>query len=190
MGPVAGLVGAARPGGSARRAAADHWRNDPLRPGDDPTAPPAALALTLPAARSWSGILVRPGRTFSDLDLWLATTSPGFCRIAAQPEAVDTDIATPAFRWGGAAIASEAGSFAYLTTRPAPATGDDPALELGVRAHGPGCDDLAASLLEQLSRWDRDHRDSALRIEAHRKPAHVTATTVIDKPHTLLAVIW
>jgi protein-L-isoaspartate(D-aspartate) O-methyltransferase len=113
-----------------------------------------------------------------------------FCRVAAQPEAVEADVADPAFRWGGAAITSEDGSLAYLTIRSAQPAGNGPALELGVRAHGPGSDDLAAALLEQVSRWDKEYRGLSPRIEARRKPAQVAATTVIDKPHTLLTVIW
>jgi protein-L-isoaspartate(D-aspartate) O-methyltransferase len=163
-----------------------------LLPGDGPAASPASLvrALATPAIRSWSGILVRAGRQFADLDLYLAATSHGFCRIAAQPEAVAADVAAPAFRRGGAAMAGEAGSFAYLTKRPASPAEDGLVFELGVRSHGPGRHDLAAALLEQISQWDRKYRDLPPSIEAHRKPAQVTATTVIDKPHTLLAVIW
>ncbi|MGH8917172.1 MAG: methyltransferase, FxLD system, partial [Actinomycetes bacterium] len=162
--------------------------------GDGCTAPQEALAraLTQPAARSWSGIVIRSGRPFTDLDLWLATTSQGFCRIIAYPEAVDTDLATPAFRWAGAAVTNETDSFAYLTIRPAePAElGDGPVFELGGRAHGPHRDDLTTSLLEQIQHWDNEYRDTTPRIAAHLKPSQVTAMTVIDKPHTLLAVTW
>jgi protein-L-isoaspartate(D-aspartate) O-methyltransferase len=160
--------------------------------GDGRTAPPDALthALTQPAIRSWTGIVIRSGRPFQDLDLWLATASDGFCRIVAQPEAVETDLATPAFRWGGAAVTNETDSFAYLTIRPSEPADDDPAFEVGVRAHGPHRDNLMTSLLDQIRRWDTEHRDTTPRIDAHLKPSHVTATTVIDKPHTLLTVTW
>jgi protein-L-isoaspartate(D-aspartate) O-methyltransferase len=163
-----------------------------LLPGDGPTAPPEAVAraFTGPAIRYWSGIVVRPGQPFAELDLWLATTSRRFCRIAALPEAVEADVATPAFRWGGAAITSEAGSIAYLTIRPAEPADDGPAFELGARAHGSGRDDLAAALLEQVSRWDKEYRGRSPRIEAHRKPSQAAATTIINKPHTTLAVSW
>ncbi|MEV6984659.1 methyltransferase, FxLD system [Sphaerisporangium sp. NPDC051017] len=160
--------------------------------GDGSTAPPNALAhaLTQAATRTWSGISIRSGRPFQDLDLWLATTSRGFCRIVAQPEAVGTDLATPAFRWGGAAVTNETDSFAYLTIRPSEPADDGPVFELGVRAHGPRRHDLTTTLLEQFGHWDTKHRDTTPRIEAHLKPSQVTATTVIDKPHTLLTVTW
>jgi protein-L-isoaspartate(D-aspartate) O-methyltransferase len=170
-----------------------------LLPGDGCTALPAALAgaLTAPSTRTWSGVSLRPGQPFQNLDLWLATTSPGFCRIVAAPEAVAVGLATPAFRFGGAAITNGTDSFAYLTTRPAahaPAATPDgrTVLEPGVRAHGPQADGLAATLLDQIQRWDKEHRDTSPRIDAYLKPAQpaVTAVTVIDKPDTVLTVTW
>ncbi|MFC4585344.1 methyltransferase, FxLD system [Sphaerisporangium corydalis] len=160
--------------------------------GDGRTAPSHALAraLSQPALRSWSGISIPSGPSFQDLDLWLATTSREFCRIVAQPEAVDTDLATPAFRWGGAAVTNEIDSFAYLTIRPSDPVGDGTLFELGVRAHGPERDRLTTSLLERIRDWDTNHRDTTPRIDVYFKPVQVTATTVIDKPHTLLAVTW
>ncbi|MGH3694163.1 MAG: methyltransferase, FxLD system [Pseudonocardiaceae bacterium] len=160
--------------------------------GDGRTAPPEALSRSLaqPSTRSWSGISIRSGQPFQDLDLWLATTSPGFCRIVVQPEAVAADLATPAFRWGGAAVTNETDSFAYLTIRPAEPADGGPTFELGVRAHGPHRDQLTASLLKQIRRWDTEHRDTTPRIDAYLKPAQVTVATVIDKPHTVLAVTW
>ncbi|WP_322750488.1 MULTISPECIES: methyltransferase, FxLD system [unclassified Frankia] len=164
--------------------------------GDGRTAAPDALAhaLTEPAARSWSGISIPSGSPFQNLDLWLATTSQGFCRIVAHHHAVETDRATPAFRWGGAAVTNETDSFAYLTMRPTeptePTDREGTVFELGVRAHGPHHDNLAASLTEQIQHWDREHRGSTPRIDAHLQPAQITATTVIDKAHTRLAVTW
>ncbi|MEU8269003.1 methyltransferase, FxLD system [Sphaerisporangium sp. NPDC049002] len=161
--------------------------------GDGRTAPPEALARALdePATRSWSGIAIPSGRTFQHLDLWLATTCQGFCRIVAQISAVETDLATPAFRWGGAAMTNETDSLAYLTIRPADVPGI--LFELGARAHGPHGSDLATSLMDQIQLWDKEHRDTAPRIDAHLKPCdrtHLAAMTVIEKVHTVLAVAW
>jgi protein-L-isoaspartate(D-aspartate) O-methyltransferase len=157
-----------------------------------PVSPAAALAHSLaqPAAHAWSGTVIRSGQPFQDLDLWLATTTPGFCRIIATQDAVDSGLATPAFRWGGAAVTSGTGSFAYLTMRPAEPAGDRPFLEIGTCAHGPGRDDLTATLLEQVGRWAKEHRDTTPRIDAYLKPSHATGTVVIDKPHTILTVTW
>jgi len=149
-----------------------------------------ADAVTQPATRTWSGISIRSGQPFQNLDLWLATSCHEFCRIVAQPQAVETDLATPAFRWGGAAVTNDTDSLAYLTIRPGETVGDGSIFELGVRAHGPHRDDLTALLLEQIQLWDKDHRETTPRIAAYLKPAHVTAMTVIDKPHTVLTVTW
>lgn len=165
-----------------------------LLPGG-PVSPAAALteALAQPAARAWSGTVIRSGQPFQNLDLWLAATTPGFCRIIASQAAVDSGLATPAFRWGGAAVTSETGSFAYLTMRPAehagPA-GDRLFLEIGACAHGPARDDLTATLLEQVSRWAKEHPDTTPRIDAYLKPSRAAGTCVIDKPHTILTVTW
>ncbi|KAA9379638.1 methyltransferase, FxLD system [Microbispora cellulosiformans] len=178
--------------------------------GDGRTAPPGPLAhaLTQPALRTWTGITIRSGAPFQDLDLWLATTGSGFCRIIAQPDAVASDLAEPAFRWGGAAVTNESDSFAYLTIRPAePADDTGTRYELGVRAHGPHRDDLAAALTEQIHRWDSDHRATTPRIDAYLKPIHrgpgqvesrrieshqigSDTAAAIDKPHVLLTVTW
>jgi len=161
--------------------------------GDGRTAPPERLAraLTKPAARTWIPVTIRSGQPLHDLDLWLATTSRGFCRIIAQPSAVETDLATPAFRWNGAAVTNGTDSFAYLTIRPVDQAGrDETCYQLGVRAHGPRRGDLTAALTEQILRWDKGHRAATPRIEARLKPAQITAGMVIDKPCTLLAVTW
>ncbi len=156
-----------------------------------PTPPPdLAHALTQPETRSWSGIPIRSGQPFQNLDLWLATTCQGFCRIVAQPQAVGTGLATPAFRWGGAAVTNETDSLAYLTIRPGEPVDDGSVFELGVRAHGPCRDDLTASLLEQMRRWDKEHRETTPRITAYLKPGQVSGMPVLDKPHTLLTVTW
>ena len=169
-----------------------------LLPGESTVLPEAlAEALTAPSTSTWSGVSLRPGQPFQNLDLWLATTRPGFCRIAATPDAVATGLATPAYRFGGAAITNGTDSFAYLTTRPAehtPATAlaGRTVLEPGVRAHGPHADALTATLLEQIQRWDKEHRDTSPRIDAYLKPARppATAMTVIDKPESVLTVTW
>ncbi|HEY1821429.1 MAG TPA: methyltransferase, FxLD system [Trebonia sp.] len=160
---------------------------------DGRTAPPGPLARALaqPSARSRTYVTIQSGQPFQDLDLWLATTSPGFCRITAQPAAVEAGLATPAFRWGGAAVTNETDSFAYLTIQPAEAPGREGTFyELGVRAHGPRQHDLTAILTRQVQGWDKDHRDTTPRVEARLKPAHINAATVIDKPHTMVAVTW
>jgi protein-L-isoaspartate(D-aspartate) O-methyltransferase len=165
-----------------------------LLPGEPAfPAPALAAALAQPAARTWSGTVIRSGQPFQDLDLWLATTTPGFGRIIASQEAVDTGLAIPAFRWGGAAVTSDNGSLAYLTVRPADSAqpdGDRPALEIGTCAHGPARDDLTATLLNQVTRWANEHRDTTPRIDAYLKPFQVDGTIVIDKPHTILTVTW
>jgi protein-L-isoaspartate(D-aspartate) O-methyltransferase len=165
--------------------------------GSAATTRPLANALSGSLACAWSGVSLQSGQPFQDLDLWLATTTPGFCRIVAQPAAVAAGLATPAFRWGGAAVTNDTDSLAYLTTRPAePAqagtSNGRPRLELGARSHGPHGDDLTTTLLEQIKHWDKAHRDTIPRIDAYLKPARpATATaTVIDKPSTVLAVTW
>lgn len=60
-------------------------------------------------------------------------------------------LADPARRWVGAGI-YDGGTIAYVAMRPITPTSD----ELGVTAHGPDSDKIAATLLELLHRWDSD----------------------------------
>ncbi|MCK9895026.1 methyltransferase, FxLD system [Frankia sp. AgB32] len=150
----------------------------------------AALAAALhhPSQPRWTGIRVRHDEPAEHLDLWLATTTDRqFGRLSVSTAARTSGIADPALRWGGAALHDEA-ALVYLTAREP----TDDALELGITAHGPDSDKLAAHLADLLDTWAQ-HRPAQPTITAHHAadPAPVTSSgTHLRRPHTLFTINW
>jgi protein-L-isoaspartate(D-aspartate) O-methyltransferase len=144
-------------------------------------------ALSYPPRHEWTGI-VADFDPAEHLDLWLATTSPGFSRIAESHQARETGNVTPARRWGGAALHDGAGTLAYLALRPAP----DGADELGVTAHGPASATLIARAATLLHRWHNEQPGEPL-ISAcpADTPEHQIPDGVrILRPDTTLTIAW
>jgi protein-L-isoaspartate(D-aspartate) O-methyltransferase len=155
---------------------------------DHPDQDALAKALSYPARQHWTGIRIRHDEPAAHLDLWLATTSSplNFAKLAAGTTARTLGLANPALRWSGATLYN-AGTLAYLTTRPT----DNNTDELGLTTHGPDqqATDLATELLHTWS---------------HQRPAQPTitahpATTPVDqlapgtrvtRPNTHLTITW
>ncbi|MDQ1295650.1 MAG: hypothetical protein QG608_3535 [Actinomycetota bacterium] len=150
----------------------------------------AELTHTLdhPGQEHWTGIQVRHDEPAEHLDLWLLTTATDpFGRLSVGAAARTTGLATPAPRWGGAAL-YDGGSLAYLATRDL----NDDTLELGVIAHGPDGAKLTARVVDLLHRWDHD-RPTQPTITAYRighTPRIDDAEGHLVRPHTTLAVSW
>lgn len=108
------------------------------------------------------GVMVAVEERFDGLDLWLASSLPGFCLLMVQRPAVERGLVSPALPWGASAVCV-GGSFAYLALRPAGTEPDTGRVrfEFGVYAHGPDAEKLADRVAEQIRTWDRDHRSRA-----------------------------
>lgn len=119
----------------------------------DEEVPPERV-LDQPRESAWSGVLMTREEPLSDLDLWLASTLPGYCVLSADRRALRKVLVTPVPRWGASAMAS-GNSLGYLTARPAP---DPDFVELGANAHGPAAQDFAQLLADQVSQWDKSFR--------------------------------
>lgn len=100
-----------------------------------------------------SGAGLRLGEPWATMQMWLATTVPGFCRIMVDRDANE---ASPrplgGIHTGMAAV--DGANLAYVASRRL--GGDD--LTLEVHAYGPNPTALAEVVAEQLRIWDRDHR--------------------------------
>ncbi|MGH3828965.1 MAG: methyltransferase, FxLD system, partial [Pseudonocardiaceae bacterium] len=148
--------------------------------------------LSTPRAQAWSGVLVRAGEPLSDQDLWLATTLPDFCLIAASQYAVDCGLVAPGWPMGTPAIL-DGGSLAYRATRQS-VNSDETASEFGAYAHGPDAARLAEGLAEQIRIWDRNHRDGpgpCLTVHPADTPdADLPDGVVLDKRHTRIVISW
>ncbi|MEV8376305.1 methyltransferase, FxLD system [Kribbella sp. NPDC056861] len=156
--------------------------------GDQPVPP--ARVLEQKIATAWSGVLMNREEPLCDLDLWLASTLPGFCLLVAEPRAVKKKLVSPAPRWGASAIASDT-SLGYLTAR---AAADPDFVELGAIAHGPDAPRLARSLVDQVCKWDQKHRGGSgpqLRIYPADLPkAELPVGFQLRKRHHQLVLSW
>jgi protein-L-isoaspartate(D-aspartate) O-methyltransferase len=121
---------------------------------DEPRPPDGVLRQ--PPETAWSGVLMNREEPLSDLDLWLATTLPGYCVLSAERWALKKKLVSPVPRWGASAMA-DTDTVAYLTARPAP---DPDFVELGAIGHGPSAAEFAAQVAVQTKQWHENHRHS------------------------------
>ena len=141
--------------------------------------------LEQPAEQTWSGVVVDREEPLLDLNLWLATTLPGYCVLSGEgPGAV---AATP--HWGAAAMAT-GDSVAYLTSRQArraPAS----FVELGCNGHGPDAVDLIDRMADQLRIWDVHHRRGpGPAFQVHPVGDELPPGFHIARRHSYITVSW
>jgi protein-L-isoaspartate(D-aspartate) O-methyltransferase len=151
---------------------------------------PPERVLDQPKESAWSGVLMNREEPLSDLDLWLASTLPGYCVLSAEPLALKKVIVAPVPRWGASAMASSS-SLGYLTSRPAP---DPDFVELGANAHGPDAQDFAQLLAGQVRSWNESIRGGegpTLRIDpADLLPDQLPPGFHLRKRHNQLTLTW
>lgn len=160
------------------------WEDGP--PGDT-----AGLdeALRGPRHELTTGLVVRGTFNFETLQVYAATTLPGFCRLTA-PEG-----ATPVAQQDAAAMLGD-GSLAYLTHRvvedaPDPA---DRLTEFFIHAHGPAADELAKRFADCVRTWDQKVRESGyppMTVHPAGTPdEQLPVGDVLDKPFARLVFQW
>ncbi|MBV9143645.1 MAG: methyltransferase, FxLD system [Pseudonocardiales bacterium] len=171
-----------------------------LQTHDEQTVDTVALgnALNHPRTQVWTAVPIGAEESIEWMELWLACTMDGLCRIMVQPQAVERGLVKPAF--GGSVAVFDQDSFAYLTLRPINCAEDAnhkgttrAGYEFGVCAHGPGSTELVGRVADQIRTWDRDHRSGTRpQIKAHPAgtDAPLTGQFVFDKQHTRLVVSW
>jgi protein-L-isoaspartate(D-aspartate) O-methyltransferase len=101
---------------------------------------------------AWSGTTVHGQESFDRIWVHLSAADDGTVRIAADQEAIDAGLCTPAIATRSPALV-EGGSLAYFTTRRSRTPGR---WDLGATGHGPAGHQLAARIISQISEWDRD----------------------------------
>lgn len=166
-----------------------------LRIDDDQPADPAALraALSAPAYQVWTGTTVPGdgGRVLLHLEFWLAVTMDvygRFVNVGPTLEAGPGPLGwTPPF---GSPAGWDRDTLAYLVLRRRP---DHPAgFELGVWAHGPHREPLAASVADQVRHWDRHLRDGPEpTVRAYRAGTpdqRLAPGRIVDRPHTRMVI--
>ncbi|MEU4113786.1 methyltransferase, FxLD system [Kitasatospora sp. NPDC028055] len=147
-----------------------------------------AQALQQPREEVWTGVSVGDQEPFDDLDLYLATTLPGFCLLMAHESAVEAGI-VQARPLGSSAVFS-GGAFAYVVLRQL----DSDSYEFGVFGHGPGAGLLVRQVADQVAAWDSKHRGGPGPVitayPAATPDDQLPGALVIDKKHRRITVSW
>jgi protein-L-isoaspartate(D-aspartate) O-methyltransferase len=163
------------------------WQDEP---GSDADTAGLAGVLGEPRAEEWTGVTIAARTPSSDLDLWLATTVPGFCLITARQEAIDDGTVALPWQFGTPALADGPNLSYRAKPRPAGDAGD--LHEFGVIGHGPDARRTAQLLAEQIRAWDRAGRPSPRLtvLPAGTPDADLPAGHVLDKRHARLVISW
>ena len=170
--------------------------DDPAASSDSAAADVAALRGALAGSRVevWSGVVMRRGESFEDLELWLVTMLPRFAQLAGTRQGREQGIVASWSPAGTAAALSEdGGSFAYLAIRPVDQ--ERTRFELGAIAHGATAGDLAERFAGEITRWEQIGRDRSPVIHAYPTTARPDASTltgirVIEGPEVCLTITW
>jgi protein-L-isoaspartate(D-aspartate) O-methyltransferase len=115
---------------------------------------PGNGVLKRPPETVWSGVLMNREEPLSDLDLWFASTLPGYCVLRAERWALKKKVVSPTPRWGASAMADDS-TVAYLSSR---AAADPDFVELGAVGHGPSAVEFATRLAAQIRQWHLEQR--------------------------------
>ncbi|MEU0350881.1 methyltransferase, FxLD system [Streptomyces sp. NPDC006237] len=146
-------------------------------------------ALRGPRHERSTGLVVRGIFNFETLQVYAATTLPGFCRLSAPKGS------TLVAQQDAAAILAD-GSLAYLTYRkvgdaPEPA---DRMTEFFIHAYGPAAEEVAERFAECVRVWDREVRESGyppMTVHPAATPAdQMPPGDVLDKPSARLVLQW
>ncbi|MCY0923102.1 hypothetical protein OS965_34015 [Streptomyces sp. H27-G5] len=146
-------------------------------------------ALRGPRRELTTGLVVRGTFNFETLQVYAATTLPGFCRLTAR------EGSALVAQQDAAAMLSD-GSLAYLTYRKVKDAPDptDRLTEFFIHAYGPAAEEVAERFAECVRVWDREVRESGY----PPMTVHPAATIddqlppgdVLDKPSARLVFQW
>ncbi|MFI6687973.1 methyltransferase, FxLD system [Streptomyces sp. NPDC050485] len=146
-------------------------------------------ALRGPRHERSTGLVVRGMFNFETLQVYAATTLPGFCRLTAPKGS------TLVAQQDAAAILAN-GSLAYLTYRQvkdAPESADR-ITEFFIHAYGPAAEAAAEDFAECVRVWDREVRESgypAMTVHPATTPDNqLPPGDVLDKPSARLVFQW
>ncbi|MDX6741443.1 methyltransferase, FxLD system [Actinocorallia sp. A-T 12471] len=155
---------------------------------DSADAGQLAGVLDLPRAETWTDVLIDRDEVFSDQDLWLAATLPGFALVTCSQEAIDQGVVALPWQCGTPAFV-DGPTLAY---RPKPRQLDDGRYEFGAFAHGSDAHAAARLLAEQIAAWDRAGRpEPRLSVYPLGTPdVDLPDGFVLTKRHSRLVISW
>jgi protein-L-isoaspartate(D-aspartate) O-methyltransferase len=166
------------------------WQDEDDDTDTDTDTGELAGVLSQPRAEAWSGVTIGHLVSFSDLDLWLATTMPGSCLMTARQQAIDDG--TIALSWPHGTPALADGPNLAYRAKPRPLDGPEHLHEFGVVAHGPNAAAVARTMAEHISAWDNAGRPSPhlTALPAGTPDEDLPAGYVLNKRHTRLVISW
>ncbi|MBA9002855.1 protein-L-isoaspartate(D-aspartate) O-methyltransferase [Actinomadura cellulosilytica] len=139
----------------------------------------------------WSGAVIGNFELLDTVQMWMATTQPGFCWLTLDRDKDSGVVSLPGTRTMAMAVV-DGPDLAYILTRPSAQA--DKSSEFGVHAYGPRARELAERVAEQLRVWGRDHRGGpgpCYRIyPAGTADALIPDGRVIDKRHVRVLISW
>lgn len=139
-----------------------------------------------------TGVVLPGGYSFASLQLYAATTLPGFCRLTST----DSDLVAAPTKHTPAAAMVRGSSLAYLThvkTVEAP-TPADSRWEFRIHAYGPQQDAIATEFADCVRAWDQHVRhsgDPAMTIHPAGTPdADLPPGDILDKARCRMVFQW
>ncbi|WP_329096736.1 methyltransferase, FxLD system [Streptomyces sp. NBC_01439] len=160
--------------------------------------PPTALdgldrALAAGGTELWTGVTVLGGESVEDLQLWLATSLAGFCRMEGDPDRPGP-VRLP--KRSGAETIILGRSLACLMTERREHDEADGAStwEFGVQGFGPDGKAAADTLAAAVQTWDRDLRGRATPrltvVPAGTPDSALPAGDIVEKKDSRIVVSW
>lgn len=164
-----------------------------LRFDDEVPVAPHALdgVLLTKRAEVWTGVTLAPQELISGLQMYLATTLPGYCTLAVDPEQDPgpIQVTNPRFTMAAVDTSTAGADFAYLITRKV-----NGRFEYGVHAFGPKAPRFAEAVAECIREWGQDHRDSPgprIRLYPTSTPLQdLPGQSVLTKQHRHITFTW
>jgi protein-L-isoaspartate(D-aspartate) O-methyltransferase len=143
---------------------------------------------------TWTGVTFPANVSFEWLELWLCLRlDNALMRMNVQPAAKDRSQVWPMFGWGSMAT-THGRNLAYLSIRPIePGAGGAKLYEVGVIAHGPTSDRLAAQVTGEIQIWNHEWRARTVRFELPDVPGIADPSRgrfLLDRPHHSITVTW
>lgn len=154
-----------------------------------------AGVLEQPRSEEWTGMTVRAMESPEWMELFLTCSLPsGLIRMLFPKDAKGTLLTEDPYPSSTAAV--DKGALTYLARRLSQETTPESGKlwEFGVIGHGPGSEELAATVAEAIRTWDRDYRGREASFEIQRPDAPTIEQDpglfAIDTPLNRVVVDW
>ncbi|MFE3329012.1 methyltransferase, FxLD system [Streptomyces sp. NPDC059176] len=127
--------------------------------------PPAQLdgldrAIAAGGVELWTGVTVRGGESFEDLQLWLASSLRGFCRVTGYPEQPGP-VRLPKRTGAEAIVVGRSLACLMVERRELDEAAGGSTWEFGVQGFGPDGKAAADAMARAVHTWDRELRGRA-----------------------------